>query len=61
MGPEFDTKSCKIRLCGVCKSAWVCGAYMSVNKLNLANLNRNFEQKSAYEAREDALVAKDLH
>jgi hypothetical protein len=60
MGPEFDTKSCKIRLCGVCKSAWVCGACMYVKKMNLANLNRDFEQMSAYKAREDTLVAKGL-
>ena len=57
---QWDTKSCKIRLCGVCKSAWVCGAYMYVKKLNLSNLNRDFEQMSAYKTREDTLVAKGL-
>jgi hypothetical protein len=60
MGPALDAKSCKIRLCGVCKSGWVCGAYMYVKKLNPANLNRDFEQMSACKAREDTLVAKGL-
>jgi hypothetical protein len=33
---------------------------MYVKKMNLANLNRDFEQMSAYKAREDTLVAKGL-
>jgi hypothetical protein len=34
--------------------------HMYVKKMNLANLNRDFEQMSAFKAREDTVVAKGL-